>query len=570
MERIAAELETRHPETHRGYTAFARTLPEWSPGPTDRRLFTLIQVAGLFVLLIACANIANLLLARGQARRREVALRTALGAARPRILRQLLTESVTLALLGGLGGIGLGAVGVRLLRGALSDATLPSFVMPVLDGWVLAYSLAISALAGVIFGLVPGWQAARASVVGELREGGTRGTVGGRRLTARAFVVAEVALAMALLVGAGALLRSFVEIQFGDQGFRNHGLLTFGLSLPEDEYPDDERRLALQEDLVARLAALPGVESAAATTALPRSRGVPIEAVEIEGVEAGEEAAPEVSRLAVSPAYFEALEVAVLRGRAFEVGDRQGAPDVAMVDAAFVDRFFEGGEALGRRFEMGGRSRTIVGVVPNLKQQRISGLDGGTATVYLPAAQAPSAQVQFLVRARSGDPERLADAARGAVWAIDAELPLDSVLSLDEFIATQLAGMDVLTGVLGGFAGFALLLAALGVYGLLAYSVSQRTQEIGVRMAMGASRGRVMGMVLRQAGALVGTGLLFGVPMAWGVTRLLAAALGPLATPPATFVPAIALGLVAITFFASLLPARRAATLPPLSALRAD
>jgi predicted permease len=383
-------------------------------------------------------------------------------------------------------------------------------------------------------------------------------------------VVAEVALAMALLVGAGTLFRAFWEIQYGDQGFRTEGLLSFGLALPGDKYPDDERRFAFQERLLEELGAVPGVAAVASTTALPRSRAMPVGAVELEGVELGEEAAPEVSWLAVSPSYFEALGLPVLRGRGLEAADRAGGMEVAVVDAAFVDRFFEGGEAIGRRFAIEGRSRTVVGVVPNVKQRRISGLDSVSATVYLPAAQVAPAQVQFLMRARSGPAEQLADGARAAVWEIDPELPLDSVMSLDDFVGMQLAGIDVLTGVVGGFAGFAMLLAALGVYGLLAYSVTQRTQEIGVRMAMGASRRRVMGMVLRQGVALVGVGLLFGAPMAWGVTRLMPAILGPTAAPPASFVPAITLGLVLVTLAASLLPARRAATLPPLVALRAE
>ncbi|HUP23768.1 MAG TPA: ABC transporter permease [Thermoanaerobaculia bacterium] len=570
VERVAAELETRHPETHRGYTALARTLPEWAPGPTDTRLFSIVQVAGLLVLLIACANIANLLLARGQVRRREVALRTALGAARTRVLRQLLTESVVLALLGGIAGVGLGAVGVRLMRGALVEATLPRFILPELDGWVLLFSLVISALAGVVFGVVPGLQAARSSVSEELKEGGSRGSMGGRRVAARGFVIAEIACATALLVGAGALFRTFFEIQYGDHGFRTSGLLTFGLSLPEDRYPDDEKRNAFREQLLPQLAAVPGVSSAASSTALPRSRAVPVAGVTVADVELGDERAREAAWLSVSPDYFETLGLPLLRGRAIEPSDRSGTTDVAVVDAAFADRFFEGDEALGERFEMLGRTRQIVGLVSNVKQRRISVLENADPTVYLPAAQAPSAAMQWVVRARSGDEESLTEGVRAAVWAIDPELPLDSMMSLDQFISVQLAGIDVLTSIIGGFASFAMLLAGLGVYGLLAYSVSQRTREIGLRMAMGASRRSVMGMVLRQGLMLAGAGLLFGVPMAWGVSRLLAAMLGPLGAPPPSLLPAIALGLVVVTMLASLLPARRAAMLPPLSALRVE
>jgi len=568
LNRIAAELEARFPETNRGYEAAVQRFEEQIPGPTDNRLFALIQAAGLFVLLIACANIANLLMARARARRREVALRAALGAGQRRILRQLLTENVVLALGGGGLGLALGAVGVRVLRGSLAG-TLPPFLLPHVDLWVLLFSSGITAAAGLVFGLAPSLQAARANLSGELREGGARGAAGGRRRATRTFVVAQIALALTLICGAGLLLLTFVDVQYGDPGFEASGLFVFDLALPADEYPGDREWIAFHDLALERLAALPAVSAVASTEALPRSRSTPRGSVRIAGEEHDEsEPAPATSVLGISPGYLDVLALTLLRGRDLGPQDRAGGPAVALVDAAFVERFFPDGHALGRRIVVDDREREIVGVVSQVRQRRIGVIDGPTTTVYLPFAQEPSRTWAVMLRGAPGyDPEGLADPVRGALAALDPDLPIGSAMTLERWIDLQMAGFSVLLVILASFSIFALILAAMGVYGVLAYSVSQRTREIGVRMAMGARRRDVLGMVLRQGIGMSAIGLLLGVPMVWAVEQAVTSTLGDLVPQPTLFVVLVGVGLMATTLVASYLPARRASAVPPALAL---
>ncbi|HVS64736.1 MAG TPA: ABC transporter permease [Thermoanaerobaculia bacterium] len=571
LNRIAAELEARFPETNRGYEAAVARFEDQIPGPTDTQLFSLIQAAGLFVLLIACANIANLLMARARARRREVAMRAALGAGQPRILRQLLTENVVLALGGGALGLALGAVGVRVLRSSLAG-TLPPFILPRLDLWVLLFSFALTAAAGVLFGLAPSLQAVRANLSGELREGGARGAAGGRRLVTTSFVVAQIALALTLICGAGLLLRTFVDIQYGDPGFEASGLFVFDLALPNDQYPDEGARIAFHDLVLDRLEALPAVEHAAATGALPRGRFMPAASVRIAGDELDpSEPAPATTWLAISPGYLDALRLNLLRGRNLGSQDRADASPVALVDAAFVERFFPDGEALGKRILIQEREREIVGVVSSMRQRRIGFIDGPATTVYLPFAQQPSRAWSVMLRATGVfDPEGLAEPARAALAALDSDLPMGSAMTLERWIDLQMAGFDVLLAILGAFSVFALVLAAMGVYGVLAYSVSQRTREIGVRMAMGARRRDVLGMVLRQGLKLSVIGLVLGVPMVWAVERAVTSTLGALVPQPTLFVVLVGAGLMATTLLASYLPARRASGVAPAVALNRE
>ncbi len=568
---VSQALESQFPEAQRGYDASLRMFSEQFPGPEDTRLFGMLQGAGLLVLLIACANIANLLLARGSARRRELAMRVALGAGRMRILRQLLTESVVLALGGGVVGILLGLAGVRYLRLSLAG-TLPTMILPRVDLQVLMFSLGISAAAGLFFGIVPAIQAVRERLNDVLREGGMRGATGRRRLASSLFVISEVAFALALLVGAGLLLRTFLDVQFGDQGFETKGALTWSVTLPEDEYPDDVSRAAFDERLIERVFALPNVSVAASTTVLPRSRNVPITDIELEHADGVEETKPSVSWLAVSPGYLDALGITLLRGRGLEVADRADAAAVAVVDQSFVDRFYgeAGAEVLGKRIGIRDQSREIVGVVRAVRQRRIGTLDGPKAQVYLPVDQVPQRTRSYLVRVSSGELESLAAPVRAAVAALDPNLPVAALRSLDDHIAEQFAGIDVLSGILAGFGALALALAALGVYGVLGYSVSQRRQEIGVRMAMGARQRDVLWMILGQGAKLTAIGLLIGVPLAWGVGKLVASSVGELISNPPLLLPAVAAGLVVTTMLASFLPARRASAVAPTVALRAD
>ncbi|MEM6704078.1 MAG: ABC transporter permease [Acidobacteriota bacterium] len=565
---VVGRLESEWPADYEEAGVVVRTFRQQIPGTADRQLFSFVQAAGLFVLLIACANIANLLLARGQIRQRELAVRSALGAGRARILRQLITENVVLGLVGGLAGTVLALAGVRFLRMALAGG-LPSSILPTVDVWVLGFSLGISMMAGLVFGLVPSFHALRGKMQDALREGGARGAVGSRRRWSTAFVVAEVSLSLALLCGAGMLLHTFLDVQFGNNGFETQGLAGFSLTLPGDQYPDDASRVRAERQLVESLQALPGIAAASSTTALPRGRNVPMATVETEEMDLGAANLPRVSWLSVSPNYSEALGVTLLRGRHITWADNEAAPKVALVDQAFVQRFFPETDPLGQRIQLRNAERTIVGVLSDVRHRRIGVIDGPSATVYVPFAQNPTSTISFLVRS-DGNVETAFDTVRSAVWGVDSDLPVAGLMTLGDYIKVMMRGVDVFSGIVLGFALFAVVLAALGVYGVLAYSVAQRRQEIGVRMAMGAGRGSVLAMIVGQGLKLTVLGLLIGAPMVFGIQRLVAGMLGQLSQVPPMLIPAIVVGLVLVTLTASLLPARRASGVAPTVALRAE
>ncbi|REJ85841.1 MAG: hypothetical protein DWQ30_01395 [Acidobacteria bacterium] len=564
---IASELERLFPEPNRDRTAVVRLLNDQVPGPEDEMLFSLIQGAGLFVLLIACANIGNLLLARGQARRRELAMRSALGAGKTRILRQLLTESVVLAMLGGLLGTGLGFLLIRFLHSALA-AGLPQAILPVMDAGVLTFSLGISAAAGLVFGMIPAAQAVRGRLVGELRQGSGHGSSGGRNRLSQAFVVAEVALAVALLSGAGVLLWAFWDVQYGAQGFDSDGVMTFSLTLPPNDYPDEESRLRLQETLRRELGSLPGVVAVSSATTTPRQRNVPMTTVEVVGEETVDGGTPRTTWLAIDPGYLDALGLVLLQGRDFEPADRSGAAPVALVDEQFAARFFPDSSPLGERVRLLEREVEIVGVVQAVRHRRVGVIDGPSEVVYLPYQQHPTARFAWLLRVEGARPEQIADPLRAAVWSADPALPVGGLMTLDESIARSLTGIDIFLYIVGAFALFALVLAAMGLYGVLAYSVSQRRQEIGVRMAMGAGRGSVLRLIVRQGLRLTVIGLLIGAPMAFAIRRLIVGSLGELASTPVVLLPLIVATLVLVALAATWIPARRASGLAPTLALR--
>ena len=565
---LVADLESVDPEGYKEAGVIVRTFRQQIPGPTDVQLFGFIQVAGLFVLLIACANIANLLLARGEVRQKELAVRSSLGAGRGRILRQLITENVVLGLVGGVAGTVLALIGVRFLRMTLAGG-LPKSILPTVDLWVLGFSLAISITAGLVFGLVPSFHALKGKMQDALREGGARGAVGSRRRWSAAFVVAEVSLSLALLCGAGMLLHTFLDVQFGSNGFETEELAGFTVTLPGDQYPDDASRSRVEQELVQSLAALPGIASATSTTALPRGRDIPVATVETEGMELGDASPPRVSWLSVSPGYPETMKMTLLRGRDFTVADRAETPKVVLVDQRFAERFFVDTDPVGQRIHIRDEERTVVGVVSSARHRRIGVIDGPRATVYLPFAQNSTASLGFLVRGH-GDVESAFDTVRSAVWSVDSDLPVASLMTIDDYIAMMMRGIDVFSGIVGGFAVFAVILAALGVYGVLAYSVAQRRQEIGVRMAMGANRGSVLSLILGQGLRLTLTGLAIGAPLVFVVNRLVSSMLGQLSSVPVLMIPAIVFGLMVVSLLASVLPARRASGLAPTIALRAD
>jgi putative ABC transport system permease protein len=579
VHRLGRQLAAAHPEANRGYESQALTLREQIPGPSDRMIFVLMQAVMALVLLIACANVANLLLARGQERQREIALRTTLGAARGQLVRQLLTESILLASLGGALGLLLSVWSIRFMAKSLAGS-VPRNFLPQLDTPVLAFTAGIALVAGVLFGLYPAVAATRPNLAGALREGG-RGAAGGRRQrrVIRALVAVEIAFALGALSATGLLVRSMVALQSLDPGFDGRNLLTLRLSLPERRYPGAEPTARFYGQVAQRLAALPGIQEVTAAGALPRLRDQPTLSFTIDGQTPPGGPPPQEIALSVLPNYFSLLRIPRISGRGFGAGDRAGSPPVALLSRAFARRYFPGQAPLGRRLTVDGRSREIVGIVADVVQNRIPGREGPSPILYLPEGQTGGRNLYLFLRAaptaaspgrRTGTLEGLAEPIRAAVGELDPTLPVGGLASLEERIREELVGPRLIAGILGSFGLVALLLAALGIYGVLSYSVTQQTQEIGVRLAIGAQRGRVLADIARQGMILTGVGFLLGLPLVYLAIRGIQAALAGLVPFGATTVPAVALLLAVVAAFASLLPAQRASQLDPAIALRGE
>ncbi|MCB1056897.1 MAG: ABC transporter permease [Acidobacteria bacterium] len=560
-ERIAAE----HPDSNRGFGMSLVNLRRDIPDTTNRRLFALLQGALLSVLLIACANIANLMLARGRARERELAIRSSLGAGRGRIVRQLLTESVVMALVGGAAGLALSFAGVQLMASVLANR-LPRFFLPVVDQRVLLFTLGVTVLAGLLFGLAPVLQSRRLDLVDALKDG-SRGGGLGRRLLGRGLVVAEIALALVLLGGAGVLIRSFLDLQHRDPGFDTRNLLTFQVRLPASSYPEDADQARGAEALLARLETVPGVRSAAAGDQLPRSPFLAEENFALPGEDLGEgQSSPKTSWLVVSPSYFETVGMALEAGRLFAATDRADGLPVAVINHALAERYWGDEPVVGRQVELRGEVREIVGVVSDVQHGFFLN-DGVPPTLYVPLAQHPIRALSFALRT-GVEPHALTESVRTAVAEVDPRLALSQVQTLDEWVAQFFVGAQVFSVLLGGFGILALFLAAMGTYGVLAYSVAQRSHELGVRMAIGAQRGDIIRLVTRQGLQLAAVGLLLGIPGVLAVTRLISATMSTFVGIRPVTVVAVAGVLVVSTILASVLPARRAASVDPLEALR--
>ncbi|MEM1203980.1 MAG: ABC transporter permease [Acidobacteriota bacterium] len=569
MTALMARLETEYPEANRGYLLDIYNLREEIPDPRNRLFLHMMQGALLFVLLIACANIANLLLARSQARQREMAVRSSLGAARGQLVVQLLMESLVMAGIAGLVGLGLAVVGVRLIATAFA-AQLPSFYMPVIDGRVLAYTVAVTLFGGVVFGLAPMVQTFRLNLVGALKDGSRGSTLGGRRkLLSSALVVAELSLALIFLAGAGVLLRSFEVLQGSDPGFDTEELLTIQMTLPLNRYGTDVERIAAVDELGERLGALPGVEAVLVSNTLPRHIFVPRDLFDIDASPTSPDQPPRRAQwLTAGPGYFETLGIAVESGRGFTDADGlEGAP-VAVVNRSMVERHWGGNNPVGERLTLLGGSREIVGVVEDVRHGLLIN-DDLAPTVYLPYDQQAGATVGLSLRT-AVEPSTLGEAVRKVLRDFDRDVAVAQVQVLDDFIEQFWVGQKLFTLLLRGFGGLALVLAALGTYGVLAYAVAQRRHEIGVRMALGASRRSVEGMVLRQGLKLAVLGILLGIPGVIVVNRAIASIM-------ADFVPVepgiVVVGmtvLFVVTLLASYLPARRASGTDPMLALRAD
>jgi putative ABC transport system permease protein len=568
---IAGRIEQAFPALKTGFGGTAVPLSEELVGDIRLPLLVLLGAVGL-VLLIACANVANLLLARAAAREGELALRTALGAGRGRLLRQLLTESVLLGLLGGVLGLLLGTWGTAWLLD-LQPQGIPRLEEVRLDRSVAAFTLGVSLLTGLLFGLYPAWQVTRGELVDGIREGG-RGSLTGRR-SARmrgTLVVAETALAVMLLVGAGLLIRSFAHLSAVDLGFRQESALVFDLALPAAAYPDNAQTLAFYTALEERLRAIPGVVAAGASSAPPLSGFYSGGPMVIEGGEPARPGEEDIVQIrVVTPELLPTLGVQVLRGRGVLATDGPDAPPVVLLTESAEARFFGGGEALGSRVAMGGPSdpawAEVVGIVGDVRGDRVA--EEGEPGIYFAHAQRPARQMSLVVRT-VGEPMRLVGAVREEVQALDRNLPIFNARTLEQVVGESVSQPRFYTLLLAVFAAAALLLSAVGIFGVMSSLVAQRTREIGIRIALGAAPRLVLRSVVGGAMTLTLAGVAIGVVGSVVGARLLAALLfGVSPGDPATFL-AVALILTGVAAGASYLPARRAVRVDPMVALRGE
>jgi len=568
MEIVASNLEKQYPDSNTGNRVTVTPALEQITRDIRPALLVLLGAVG-FVLLIACANVANLLLARAASRQKEMAIRTALGARRWRIVRQLLTESLLLSVAGGMFGLALAHWGVKLII-AISPTTIPRSREIGLDARVLAFTIGVSVLTGLIFGIVPALQASKPDLNETLKDAG-RGSTGRRHLFRSGLVVCEVALTLVLLVGAGLMIRSFYRLQQVDPGFTSGNLLTFSVSLPQNKYPEKPQRVNFYQQLLQNLGSLPGVESVGMATGLPLGNNGWQSGFWIDGrPEPGQGQRPLTEVAFVSTEYFQTMKMTLLKGRYFGQQDNQqnknGTPTVGIIDEEFAKRYFADEEPVGKQLAFWGGKVEIVGVVKRVKMEGLS-TDSNRVQSYFPYLQNPGNGMSLVVRT-TGDPIALANAAREQVLAIDQDQPVYAVQTMGQIWNDSIAPDRLNLMLLGGFAALALILAAVGIYGVMSYSVTQRTHEIGIRMALGAKQSDVLRMIAGQGMKLAVVGLAGGLGIAWGVTRLMKSLLFEVsATDPLTFV-VISVVLAAVALGACFVPARRATKVDPMIALR--
>jgi len=536
-------------------------------GGEVRPALLILMVAIGLVLLIACANVANLLLARGTARQREAAVRQALGAGRARLIRQLLTESALLAVFGGAGGLLIAYRGLDVLLRLAPD--IPRLAETTIDTSVLLFSGALTLATGLIFGIVPALQGSKIDLHDALKETGTRLTAGSARARMRSvLVIAEMALALMLLAGAGLLVRSLVSIQEIDPGFNAKNLLTAFVMLPPSKYPEPRRQAAFFREVVDRIASIPGVESAAGADSAPMLSN-DAGPVSIEGHEPRPgEMEIHAERPKITPDYFRAMGIRLVRGRIFTWADNENTPQVAMINEAAARQYWPNEDAMGKRVRLddGGTAwRQVIGVVGDVRQDGLA--KAARPEVYAPLPQSPVPFMVLAVRTRVA-PESLVGAVRHAVKAVDKDQPLFQIQTMQQVVDDSVAGRRFQTSLLAAFAAVALGLAAIGIYGLMSYSVSQRTHEIGIRMALGAKRAEILRLVVGHGMLLAMVGVAVGIGGALLLTRFLSSLLyGVGANDPVTFL-GVAVLLSAVAALASLIPAWRAARIDPMEALR--
>jgi putative ABC transport system permease protein len=569
MDSLAARQARDYPQTNEGWRVWLTPLFNQVVGQTRTPLLVLLGAVG-FLLLIACSNVASLLLARAAARRREIAVRAAIGAGRARIIRQLLTESLLLATLGGSLGLLLGYWGLDVLL-SFVPPTVPRLQDISLDTHVLLFTALISILTGALFGLVPTWQASKVNLAEALKDVGRTNPAGRGIRSHSLLVTAEVALAAVLLVGAVLMLQSFQRLLAVDPGFKPEGVATFEVSLPQARYPDGGQRAQFFDQARARLSSLPGVRAVGAISNLPLGGYESVTSIAIEGAEPGRGKEPMAEDRAITPAYFEAMGMSLVSGRDFDETDGAGKPLVAIVNETLVRQFFPEGDAVGKRIKWVLRDkdwRTIVGVVRDVRGFALE--TQARPQLYHPHAQSPYGLMAMAVRADATALPSLRSAIQQEFKQLDATLPVANFRTMSELVAKAVARPRFSALLLGLFAAAALILTIVGLYGVVAYGVNQRTREIGVRMALGAQRQNVLELVIGQGmqPAFVGVGI--GMISAFALTRLLAGQLYEIKpSDPATF-GIVALGLLFVSLIACYMPARRATKVDPIAVLKCE
>jgi len=574
MKTIAARLEKQYSESNANRTELVYSLHDDIVGDVRPALITILAAVA-FVLLIACANVANLLLARATARRREIAIRTALGASRARIVWQLLGEGLILSIFGAVGGLVIAWWGIDLLRG-FGPADVPRLGEVAINVPVFAFTFFAAIVSTLLFALVPALQVTRPNVSESLQTG-DRGAIGPESHHLRRFlVITQVALSLLLLAGAGLLIKSFANLRATRPGFDPQHALVAQLILPKAKYPDPEKHRRFFEQVVPKLAALPGVDAVGAAFPMPFSGndwGSTFSIVGQPPRPPGQELG--ASNLKVTPDYFRAMATPLLRGRVFNSGDTKDSPPVVIVNDVFAQRFFPGGNAIGQRIVLihgennqPSRPKEIVGVVGASRHESLS--IQPLPEFYIPAAQDPTRRMDVVIRTTASHPEGLQASLRKIVHEFDKDLFVPTLEPLEKRIGVTLAQPRFNMMLLGTFAGVAMILAAIGIYGVIAYTVAQRTKEIGIRMALGAQRSDMLQMVLWQSFKLVGLGLLAGLLGSLLLTRLMASLLYGVSAHDFSIYAIVLVVLSGAALVAAWVPARRAATVDPAIALRAE
>ena len=584
MNGIATRLAAAYPDTNKEFTAVAvETFSERFNGGNIRTVMLAMMGAVSFVLLIACANVANLLLSRSVHRSREIAVRIALGATRWRVVRQLLVESICLGVMGGVIGLGLAAIGVRLFDRAVADSGKPYWVIFTMDYTVFGFLALICVLTGIIFGLAPALQVTKTNVNEVLKEGG-RGNAGGvrARWLTGTMVVLELALTLVLLVGAGLMIRSFLKLYTLDLGIKSDNLLSIGVGLSNTKYPNADARRAFYDSFGPRLAAIPGAQAIAFTTSVPPF-GTNRRGFELEGgpVRKPDEQALQVSTVTITPAFFDTVGVQLRRGRIFSEADGNPGQENVIINERMAAEFFKNEDPIGRRLRFvqspppAGQPappvpvwRTVVGISPTIRHANQQDAEP-TNVVYLPHRQEAPGFTNLLIRSAL-PPGALMSAVREQMRAVDPDQPVQNVQTMKQMLDRQMWPYRVFGSLFAIFAAIALVMSAVGLYAVMAYSVTQRKTEIGVRMALGANGGDVRWLVLRRGLWQMGLGLVLGLAGAFGLSRVLRTLLVQVTpTDPLTF-GVITVILTAVAIAACLIPAHRASRVDPLTALRAE